>query len=113
MPAPSDRALGGYDPRAGRTGPAENRPSLIPLPSLLRSLLTEHLDPGYAAAAAERERTGGSPRPATNRLWQALAALLIAVVFAAAVAQARSTAPGVSAAQQVFIITNKLDTAHR
>ena len=101
MPAPSDRALGGYDPQAGLPGPGANRPTLIPLPSLLRSLLTEHLDPGYAAAAAER-RTGAAPRRGADRLWQALAALLIAVVFAAAVAQARSTAPGVSAAQQVL-----------
>ena len=88
MPAPADRALGGYDPQA--------------VPSLLRSLLTDHLDPGYAAAAAERERSGEPRRPAADRWWQALAALLIAVVFAAAVAQARSTAPGVSAAQQVL-----------
>ena len=34
--------------------------------------------------------------------WQALAALLIATVFAAAVAQARSVAPGVTTAQQVL-----------
>ncbi|TGD88175.1 DUF881 domain-containing protein [Mycolicibacterium sp. CH28] len=101
MPGQADPALGGYDPQAGRAnqqGPA----NLTPLPSLLRSLLTEHLDPGYAAAAAERRRTGRSRRPAADRAWQALAALLIAVVFAAAVAQARSTAPGVSAAQQVL-----------
>ena len=58
MPAPSDRALGGYDPQAGLPGPGADGPTLIPLPSLLRSLLTEHLDPGYAAAAAERDRTG-------------------------------------------------------
>ena len=71
------------------------------MPSLLRSLLSDHLDPGYAAAA-QRRRT----RPAAGRksqiLWQAGAALLIAAVFAAAVAQARSTAPGVSAAQRVL-----------
>ena len=102
MPTPADRALGGYDPQAGVPGPGANGPALIPLPSLLRSLLTEHLDPGYAAAAAERGRTGAPPRRGCDRLWQALAALLIAVVFAAAVAQARSTAPGVSAAQQVL-----------
>ena len=102
MPAPSDRALGGYDPQAGLPGPGTSGPTLIPLPSLLRSLLTEHLDPGYAAAAAERDRTGAAARRGADRLWQALAALLIAVVFAAAVAQARSTAPGVSAAQQVL-----------
>ncbi|NTY60614.1 DUF881 domain-containing protein [Mycolicibacterium sphagni] len=101
MPAP-DSALGGYDPRAGRSEHHERRPTLIPLPGLLRSLLTEHLDPGYAAAAAERERTGHTRRPVATHAWQALAALLIAAVFAAAVAQARSTAPGVNAAQQVL-----------
>jgi uncharacterized protein YlxW (UPF0749 family) len=36
-------------------------------------------------------------------LWQALAALLIATVFAAAVAQARSVAPGVRTAQQLLV----------
>lgn len=101
MPAQPDPALGGYDPRAGLRDD-QQRAARIPLPSLLRSLLTEHLDPGYAAAAAERDRTGRSRRPAADRAWQALAALLITVVFAAAVAQARSTAPGVSAAQQVL-----------
>ena len=43
-------------------GPQRARaaPKLIPVPSLLRSLLSEHLDPGYAAAAAsqDRRRTG-------------------------------------------------------
>lgn len=70
------------------------------MPSLLRSLLSDHLDPGYAAAAAERTATGRTRRRGTEGLWQALAALLIAAVFAVAVAQARSTAPGVNAAQQ-------------
>ena len=70
------------------------------MPSLLRSLLTEHLDPGYAAAAAEREARGG--RRPNDRMWQALAALLIAVVFAAAVSQARSTAPGLNEARQIL-----------
>ena len=76
----------------------------IPVPSLLRALLSEHLDPGYAAAAAKRD-AGDEP---TGRarvqgwFWQALAALLVAAVFAAAVAQARLVAPGVSAAQRVL-----------
>lgn len=70
------------------------------MPSLLRSLLSDHLDPGYSAAAAARAKAGRVRRPATERLWQSIAALLIAAVFALAVAQARSTAPGVSAAQQ-------------
>ena len=66
-------------------------------PPLLQALLTDHLDPGYAAAAAK------PGRPAAGaRVWQALAALLIAVVFAAAVAQARSTAAVADTAQQVL-----------
>src|SRR5207302_6216011 len=85
---------------------AAARPQLIPVPSLLRALLSEHLDPGYAAAAAKR---GAAPSAGRGRdrglrwLWQALAALLIATVFAAAVAQARSVAPGVRTAQQLLL----------
>jgi uncharacterized protein YlxW (UPF0749 family) len=101
----TDQALGGYDPYAGLSAHNAGRPQLIPVPSLLRALLSEHLDPGYAAAAAKRDQAGGPP---TGRarfqgwVWQALAALLVATVFAAAVAQARLVAPGVSAAQRVL-----------
>jgi uncharacterized protein YlxW (UPF0749 family) len=102
MPPRPDPALGGYDPQAGLRTRDGNQPTWIPVPSLLRSLLSDHLDPGYAAAAAERERAGRPRRAVADRLWQALAALLVAVVFAAAMAQARSTAPGVSAAQRVL-----------
>ncbi|HYB80548.1 MAG TPA: hypothetical protein VED43_02615, partial [Mycobacterium sp.] len=49
--ADTDRLLGGYDPNAGRSAHEAARPRLIPVPSLLRALLSEHLDPGYAAAA--------------------------------------------------------------
>lgn len=103
--ADTDRLLGGYDPNAGRSAHVASRPQLIPVPSLLRALLSEHLDPGYAAAAAKR---GQAAEPPTERkrafgwLWQALAALLITTVFAAAVAQARSVAPGVRSAQQLL-----------
>jgi uncharacterized protein YlxW (UPF0749 family) len=100
-----DQTLGGYDPDAGRNVHEAGRPQLIPVPSLLRALLSEHLDPGYAAAAAKRDPSG---TPQTGRarvpdwIWEALAALLVATVFAAAVAQARLVAPGVTAAQQVL-----------
>ena len=80
------------------------------MPSLLGSLLSNHLDPGYAAAAAERRRAGDPGRPAARRGWQAVAALLIAAVFAA-VAQARSTAPGVTAAQQALAASVTADQA--
>ncbi len=98
-----DRSLGGYDPNAGMNTHDGQRPQLIPVPSLLRSLLSEHLDPGYAAAA-EKRAGGAPPRPRwADRGWQSAAALLIAVVFAAAFAQARSVAPGVKQTQQVLI----------
>jgi uncharacterized protein YlxW (UPF0749 family) len=104
--AEPDRSLGGYDPNAGRSAHAAARPTLIPVPSLLRALLSEHLDPGYAAAA---ERRASKATPHTGRarvfgwLWQALAAMLVATVFAAAVAQARSVEPGVHTAQQLLV----------
>jgi uncharacterized protein YlxW (UPF0749 family) len=100
-----DRLLGGYDPNAGRSAHDAARPTLIPVPSLLRALLSEHLDPGYAAAA-QRRAAKTTPQDGRSRvfgwLWQALAAMLVATVFAAAVAQARSVEPGVRTAQQVL-----------
>lgn len=93
-----DRLLGGYDPEAGLTADRADQVHKLPVPSLLRSLLSEHLDPGYAAAAAARD---GRPPP-RRWIWQAAAALLIAVVFAAAAAQARALAPGVTTAQRVL-----------
>jgi uncharacterized protein YlxW (UPF0749 family) len=94
--------LGGYDPEAGRNAHEVNKPTLIPVPSLLRSLLSEHLDPGYAAAAqAKAARTQGRTS-GRAWAWQIAGALLIAAVIAAAVAQARSVAPGVKETQQVL-----------
>jgi uncharacterized protein YlxW (UPF0749 family) len=100
--AEPDRMLGGYDPNAGY-GAHKPRPQLIPVPSLLRALLSEHLDPGYAAAAAARSTAPPGKRArAFGWGWQALAATLVATVFAAAVAQARSVEPGVRSAQQLL-----------
>jgi uncharacterized protein YlxW (UPF0749 family) len=93
--------LGGYDPQAGRNAHEADKPTLIPVPSLLRSLLTDHLDPGYAAAAQAKE--AGRRRTWWQAwAWQICGALVIAAVFAAAVAQARSTAPGVRESQHVL-----------
>jgi len=94
--------LGGYDPQAGRNAHEANTPTLIPVPSLLRSLLSDHLDPGYAAAA--KVKAAGEKRRTWWQawIWQICGAMLIATVFAAAVAQARSTAPGVRETQQVL-----------
>ncbi len=104
--AEPDRSLGGYDPNARRSAHAAARPTLIPVPSLLRALLSEHLDPGYVAAAERRARTATPPSGRARVfgwLWQALAAMLVATVFAAAVAQARSVEPGVRSAQQLLV----------
>ncbi|ANI40075.1 DUF881 domain-containing protein [Mycolicibacterium vaccae] len=89
--------MGGFD-SAGRNAHEPGAPTRIPVPSLLRSLLTEHLDPGYAAAAA----AGKPRRRGSGALWQVLAAVLVATVFALAWAQARDTAPGVRETQQVL-----------
>jgi uncharacterized protein YlxW (UPF0749 family) len=97
-----DQALGGYEPYAGLAAHEAGRVQRIPVPSLLRALLSEHLDPGYAAAAAKRERSDEPTGRVQGWFWQALAAFLVAAVFAAAVAQARLVAPGVSAAQHVL-----------
>jgi uncharacterized protein YlxW (UPF0749 family) len=110
----ADQALGGYDPYAGLNAHEAGRPQLIPVPSLLRALLSEHLDPGYAAAAAKRDRSGQPPSGGARVrtwVWQALAALLVATVFAAAVAQARLVAPGVSAAQRVLTASVRSEEA--
>ncbi|MBS9532679.1 DUF881 domain-containing protein [Mycobacterium sp. M1] len=94
-------ALSGFDAQASRNAHEAGRPQVFAVPSLLRSLLTDHLDPGYAAAA-ERTRNGAGSGRAATWAWEALAALLVAAVFAVAVAQARSMAPGVRTAQQVL-----------
>ncbi len=93
--------LGGYDPQAGRNAHQADKPTLIPLPSLLRSLLSDHLDPGYAAAA-EAKAAGRRRTWWQAWAWQISGGLVIAAVFALALAQARSTAPGVRETQQVL-----------
>jgi uncharacterized protein YlxW (UPF0749 family) len=96
------RALGGYSPDAGRNAHQADAPTLIPVPSLLRSLLSDHLDPGYAAAAARREE-GRTRGRASEWGWRLLAGLAVAAVFACAAAQARSVAPATRETQQVLV----------
>lgn len=84
-------SLGGFHPKAGLNAHEADAPQRIPVPSLLRSLLSDHLDPGYAAAAAARhDRPAGRLRAGA---WTLLAGLTVAVVFAAAASQAQSVAP--------------------
>ncbi|MFN8225377.1 MAG: DUF881 domain-containing protein [Mycobacterium sp.] len=98
---PASRVLGGYHPDAGLRAERADQITRLPVPSLLRSLLTDHLDPGYAAAA-ERRSKSARRLGVSQGLWQAVGALLIAAVFAGAVAQARSLAPGLTSAQRVL-----------
>jgi uncharacterized protein YlxW (UPF0749 family) len=99
--ADDERALGGYSPEAGRNAHEADAPTLIPVPSLLRSLLSEHLDTGYAAAAARR--TDGRTRGRwSERSWQLLAGLAVAAVFATAAAQAQLVAPATRETQLVL-----------
>ncbi len=97
-----ERALGGYSPDAGRNVHQADAPTLIPVPSLLRSLLSDHLDPGYAAAAARREE-GATRGRASEWGWRVLAGVAVAAVFACAAAQARSVAPATRETQQVLV----------
>ncbi len=99
--ADHERALGGFSPEAGRNLHEADAPKLIPVPSLLRSLLSEHLDPGYAAAA-ERRKDGKTRGRWSEASWQLLAALAVAVVFATAAAQAQSVAPATRETQHVL-----------
>lgn len=95
--ADDERALGGYSRDAGRNAHEADAPTLIPVPSLLRALLSDHLDPGYAAAAAKR--------PGRRRFewaWQLTAGLVVASVLATAVAEARSVAPATEETQHVL-----------
>jgi uncharacterized protein YlxW (UPF0749 family) len=99
--ADDERALGGYSPDAGRNAHTAGAPTLIPVPSLLRSLLSDHLDPGYAAAA-ERQKSDTPRSRSSTWTWQILAGLLVTAVFAAAAAQAESVAPSTQATRQAL-----------
>lgn len=93
--------LGGYGSEAGRGVHEADAPIRIPVPSLLRSLLSEHLDPGYAAAAARKD-AGQTRHRASEWGWQVLAALTIASVFAVAAVQAQVAAPAARDAQHAL-----------
>lgn len=99
--ASGDRALGGYRPEAGHNTHVADAPAKIPVPSLLRSLLTDHLDPGYRAAAA-RVAAGQRRPPAAEWGWQLVGGLAVAVVFAVAAVQARSSESATRQSQHVL-----------
>ncbi|AMT73779.1 hypothetical protein ABG82_12730 [Mycobacteroides immunogenum] len=95
--------MGGFEPEEGLGHHTANRPKRNPVPSLLRTLLSDHLDAGYLEAA-EARKNGAAPRARLAEWgWQAIAAIAIAVVFAAAVAQTTRIAPGVMQEQQSLL----------
>lgn len=63
-----------------------------PVPSLLKSLMNDHLDPGYAGAAADREQGHSKPPRIAAGAWIALGTLLVGLVFGIAYAQESSSA---------------------
>ncbi|MDV3126237.1 DUF881 domain-containing protein [Mycobacterium sp. 21AC1] len=96
--------LGGYGSQAGLNVHEADAPQRIPLPSLLRSLLSEHLDPGYAAAAAAREAGAPPRRRIAEWGWQVLAVFAIIAVFTVAAAQAHTAAPAAREAQHALAV---------
>ncbi|BDB60934.1 MULTISPECIES: DUF881 domain-containing protein [Rhodococcus] len=58
-----------------------------PVPSLLKSLLEDHLDPGYAASAADRAAGRPSTSPRASRAWLGAGVLLAGLVIGVAYAQ--------------------------
>lgn len=58
-----------------------------PVPSLLKSLLEDHLDPGYAASAADRAAGRPSTSPRASRAWLGAGGLLAGLVIGVAYAQ--------------------------
>lgn len=65
-----------------------------PVPSLLRSLMTEHLDPGYEATAFERQHEHTKNRSSKTGPWLALGALLIGFIVTVSAVQATKQVTG-------------------
>ena len=65
-----------------------------PVPSLLRSLMNDHLDPGYAAAAEDRARGHSLHRPLHSGSWLVAGGIVLGLVFGIAYAQADDREPG-------------------
>ena len=55
-------------PRPGAAPTRRDKPTLIPVPSLLRSLLSDHLDPGIPGGGRREDS-----RESTGQWWQAWA----------------------------------------
>lgn len=96
-----DRGLGGYRPEAGRNNHVADAPAKIPVPSLLRSLLTDHLDPGYRAAADRKAAEARRPG-AVEWGWQLVGGVAVAAVFGVAAVQAQSSESATRQSQHVL-----------
>ncbi|RDI17996.1 uncharacterized protein YlxW (UPF0749 family) [Rhodococcus sp. AG1013] len=66
-----------------------------PVPSLLKSLMNDHLDPGYAGAVEDREQGHSRPTRIAAGAWISLGAVLVGLVFGISYAQATSSASDV------------------
>ncbi|WP_024796294.1 DUF881 domain-containing protein [Tomitella biformata] len=72
-----------------------------PVPSLLRSLLTDHLDPGYADEARLRAAGERTPRSRSGGLaWLVAGTVVVGLVFGVSAAHQTRRAPDTMAAQQ-------------
>lgn len=69
-----------------------------PVPSLLTSLLTDHLDPGYAAAAAERTAQHTRKPRVPAAMWLSTGVVVVGLVFGVALSQLASGAAAVDRA---------------
>ena len=65
-----------------------------PVPSLLKSLLEDHLDPGYAAAAADRAAGRTRTTARASRAWLGVGVLLAGLVIGVAYEQNSDLQPG-------------------
>ena len=70
-----------------------------PVPSLLKSLLEDHLDPGYAAAAADRAAGRASSSPTRTRIWLVIGSILAGLVLGVAYAENTDREPGADQAR--------------
>ncbi|TCN50495.1 uncharacterized protein YlxW (UPF0749 family) [Rhodococcus sp. SMB37] len=70
-----------------------------PVPSLLKSLLEDHLDPGYAAAAADRAAGRATSSPRRTRTWLVIGSILAGLVLGVAYAENTDREPGADQAR--------------
>lgn len=82
-------------------GPVRRNPS----PSLLESLMHDHLDPGYAEAAEDRELGHSQPTRIGIRSWLVSGGVLIGLVLGGAYVQESERAPGTEQVRAEILAT--------